>query len=97
MDREFSLKRLFWSTFTLSAFTFGGGYVIVMLMRQRFVQKYGWLTENEMLDFVAIAQSAPGAMAINGAILVGYKLAGVIGVLITVLATVLPPLGIITI
>ena len=66
-------------------------------MKQRFVQKYGWLTENEMLDFVAIAQSAPGAMAINGAILVGYKLAGVIGVLVTVVATVLPPLGIITI
>ena len=59
MDKEFSLKRLFWATFTLSAFTFGGGYVIVMLMKQRFVQKYGWLTENEMLDFVAIAQSAP--------------------------------------
>ena len=97
MDKEFSLRRLFWSTFTLSAFTFGGGYVIVMLMKQRFVQKYGWLTENEMLDFVAIAQSAPGAMAINGAILVGYKLAGVIGVLVTVVATVLPPLGIITI
>lgn len=97
MDKEFNLKKLFWSTFTLSAFTFGGGYVIVMLMKQRFVQKYHWLTENEMLDFVAIAQSAPGAMAINGAILVGYKLAGVIGVLITVLATVLPPIGIITI
>lgn len=97
MDKEFSLKKLFWSTFALSAFTFGGGYVIVMLMKQRFVQKYDWLTENEMLDFVAIAQSAPGAMAINAAILVGYKLAGMIGVLITVLATVLPPLGIITI
>ena len=97
MDKEFSLKRLFWATFTLSAFTFGGGYVIVMLMKQRFVQKYVWLTENEKHDFVAIAQSAPGAMAINGAILVGYKLAGVIGVLVTVVATVLPPLGIITI
>ncbi len=86
------LRQLFWSTFCLSAFTFGGGYVIVTLMEKKFVTEYHWIEEQEMLDLVAIAQSCPGAIAVNGAIVVGYKLAGLPGVLISVLATVLPPL-----
>ena len=53
-----------------------GGYVIVSLMKKKFVDEYGWIDESEMLDLVAIAQSAPGAIAVNGAIVVGYKLAG---------------------
>ncbi len=90
-DLKFYLK-LFSSTFTLSAFTFGGGYVIIPLMRKKFVEQYGWIEEEEMLDLTAIAQSSPGAMAVNAAILIGYRLAGVPGALLTVLATVLPPL-----
>lgn len=73
--------KLFLSTLYLSAFTFGGGYVIVTLMKDKFVDKYHWIEENEMLDLIAIAQSAPGAIAVNGAIVVGYKLAGLAGVL----------------
>lgn len=88
---------LFKSTFVLSAFTFGGGYVIVPLMRKKFVQEYEWIEENEMLDLVAIAQSSPGVMAVNTSILIGYRMAGIIGSLITVLGTILPPLIIITI
>ena len=84
--------KLFRSTFYLSAFTFGGGYVIIPLMRKKFVEQYHWLEEEEMLDFTAIAQASPGAMAVNAAILIGYRLAGVPGALITVFATVLPPL-----
>lgn len=68
------LWKLFLSTLYLSAFTFGGGYVIVTLMKDKFVDKYHWIEENEMLDLIAIAQSAPGAIAVNGAIVVGYKL-----------------------
>ena len=68
------LLRLFLSTLYLSAFTFGGGYVIVTLMKKKFVDEYHWIEENEMLDLVAIAQSSPGAIAVNGAIVVGYKL-----------------------
>ena len=60
----------------LGAFTFGGGYVIVTLMKKKFVDEYHWIEENEMLDLVAIAQSSPGPIAVNGAIVVGYKLAG---------------------
>ena len=75
------LQKLFLSTLYLSAFTFGGGYVIVTLMKKKFVDEYHWIEENEMLDLVAIAQSSPGPIAVNGAIVVGYKLAGMIGVL----------------
>ena len=73
------LKKLFFSTLYLSAFTFGGGYVIVTLMKQKFVDELHWIEEEEMLDLIAIAQSSPGAIAVNGAIVVGYKLAGMIG------------------
>jgi len=84
--------KLFMSTFYLSAFTFGGGYVIIPLMRKKFVNEYHWIDEKEMLDLTAIAQSTPGAIAVNAAILVGYRLAGYLGSMITIIATVLPPL-----
>ena len=85
------LWKLFSSTFMLSAFTFGGGYVIVTLMKERFVDRYHWIEEEEMLDMTAIAQSAPGPIAVNGAIVVGYKLAKIPGVLVSVAGTILPP------
>ena len=87
------LITLFISTFYLSAFTFGGGYVIVTLMRKKFVSGLHWI---EMLDLVAIAQSAPGAIAVNGAIVVGYKIAGLPGVFIASLGTITPPFLIIS-
>ena len=90
-------KTLFFSTFKLSASTFGGGFVIIPLMRRKFVKELGWITEDEMMDLTAIAQSSPGAIAVNASILVGYHVAGVPGALITVLGTVLPPLIIISI
>lgn len=83
--------KLFWATFQLSAFTFGGGYVIVPLMRRKFVMNLHWLEDDEMLDLTAIAQSTPGAMAVNASVLVGYRVAGLPGALISVFATVLPP------
>ena len=78
MDAK-KLFKLFISTFSLSMFTFGGGYVIVPLMRKKFVKELGWIEEQEMLDLTAIAQSSPGAMAVNASILVGYRVAGVTG------------------
>lgn len=95
-DKKFYLK-LFLSTFSLSAFTFGGGYVIVPLMRKKFVNEYGWIDEQEMLNLIAIAQSSPGAIAINSSLIIGYKLAGVLGAIIALVGTVLPPLIIISI
>lgn len=91
------LWKLFLSTLYLSAFTFGGGYVIVTLLKRKFVDELHWIEDEEMLDLVAIAQSAPGAIAVNGAIVVGYKLAGVPGVLVAILAAVLPPFFIISV
>ena len=86
------LKKLFFSTLYLSTFTFGGGYVIVTLMKNKFVDELHWIDEEEMLDLVAIAQSSPGAIAVNGAIVVGYKLAGIPGVLCSILGAILPPM-----
>ena len=90
-------RTLFLSTFTLSTFTFGGGYVIVPLMQKRFVNELKWIDEEEMLDLVAIAQSAPGPIAVNASIIIGYRMAGIRGALLSVLGTSLPPLIIITI
>lgn len=99
MDRKVDLKllwKLFLSTLYLSAFTFGGGYVIVTLMKSKFVDEYKWITEKEMLNITAIAQSAPGAIAVNAAVVVGFRLAGFIGVLVAVLGTIIPPFIIIS-
>ncbi|OUO31090.1 chromate transporter [Lachnoclostridium sp. An298] len=90
------LFKLFISTLYLSAFTFGGGYVIVTLMKKKFVDECHWIEEDEMLDLVAIAQSSPGAIAVNGAIVVGYKLAGLAGALVAIVGTVIPPFLIIS-
>ena len=94
-SRKKVLWKIFISTLYLSAFTFGGGYVIVSLMKKKFVDELHWVEEKEMLDLVAIAQSSPGAIAINGAIVVGYKLAGIAGVLVSIIGTVIPPFVII--
>ena len=96
MGKKKKLLRLFIETLYLSAFTFGGGYMIVSLMQKKFVNEYHWIEEDEMLDLVAIAQSAPGAIAVNGAIVVGYKLAGISGVIVSVFGAVLPPFLIIS-
>ena len=105
MNQKESLKeknarfywKLFISTFYLSAFTIGGGYVIVPLMRKKFVDEYKWIEEKEMIDIVAVSQSSPGPIAVNASILVGYRLAGLRGSWFTILGTILPPLVIISI
>lgn len=97
MREKGSLLKIFWATFMISAFTFGGGYVIITLIKKRFVDDYHWIDEEEMLDMVAISQSAPGPIAINGSIVVGYKLAGVLGAGAAILGTVLPPFIIISV
>ena len=90
------LVKLFLSTLYLSAFTFGGGYVIVTLMKKKFVDDYHWIEENEMLDLVAIAQSAPGPIAVNSATFVGMQIAGILGAVIATLGCILPSCIIVT-
>lgn len=98
MKKDASLYgTLFRSTFFLSMFTFGGGYVIVPLMEKKFVNELEWIDQDEMLDLIAIGQSAPGPIAVNTSILIGYRMAGVPGALVTVFGTILPPLMIMSI
>lgn len=84
--------KLFGSMFVISACTFGGGFVIVSLMKKKFVDEYHWLTQEQMLDITAIAQSSPGAIAVNAALQAGFCLGGAPAAAVAVLATVLPPL-----
>lgn len=95
-DRRRKYRTLFLSTFQLSACTFGGGFVIIPLMRKKFVEEFHWIGEQEIMDLTAIAQASPGAIAVNASILVGYHAAGIPGAMVTVLGTVLPPLLIIS-
>lgn len=90
-------RKLFLSTMQLSACTFGGGFVILPLMRRKFVEELHWIEEQEMMDLAAIAQASPGAIAVNASLLVGYHVAGIPGSLIAAAGTVLPPLVIISV
>lgn len=76
----------------ISAFTFGGGYIVVPMIRRFFVLKKPYLTEEELINLAAIAQSSPGAIAINLSALAGYKAVGTAGALISCTAAVAPPL-----
>lgn len=91
------LWQLFKATFLLSAFTFGGGFVIVSLMKKKFVEELQWLEEDEMLDITAIAQSSPGPIPINASVILGYRMYGVLGSLVAILGTALPPMIIISV
>lgn len=90
------LGKLFLATFSLSAVTFGGGFVIVSLMKKKFVEELGWLEENEMLDITAIAQSSPGPIPINASVVLGYRMAGITGTVVAILGTVIPPMFLIS-
>lgn len=91
------LLKLFFSTLYISSFTFGGGFVIVTFMKRKFVDELHWIDEQEMLDLAALAQSSPGAIAVNAAILVGWRVCGFAGMLTAVLGTILPPMLILSV
>ena len=91
------LLKLFTSMLYISAFTFGGGFVIITFMKRKFVDEFHWIDETEMLDMTALAQSSPGAIAVNAAILVGWHVAGFPGMLIAVLGTIIPPMVILSV
>ena len=91
------LWTLFKSMFILSACTFGGGFVIVSLMKKKYVEELKWLEEDEMLDVTAITQSSPGPLPVNASVIIGYRMAGIVGSLTAILGTILPPMIIISI
>lgn len=90
MKKSKLVLTLFLNFFKIGAFTFGGGYAMLSLLENEFVAKRGWLTKDEFLDMVAIAESTPGPVAINSATFIGYKKAGVIGSACATLGVVLP-------
>lgn len=90
------LWKLFTTTLTLSAFTFGGGFVIVSLYKKKFVEELKWLEEEEMLDITAIAQSSPGPIPVNASVILGYRMQGIMGSIVAVLGTIIPPFVIIS-
>lgn len=90
MKKSKLLLTLFLSFFKIGAFTFGGGYAMLSLLENEFVEKKGWITKEEFLDMIAIAESTPGPVAINSATYIGYKTAGVVGSTLSTLGVVLP-------
>lgn len=92
-----TLVKLFFSILYISAFTFGGGFVIVTFMKRKFVDELHWIDEQEMLDMTALAQSSPGAIAVNAAILVGWHVAGFAGMVVSVISCILPPMIILSV
>ncbi len=84
------LFEVFWVFFKIGAFTFGGGYAMIPLISRETVENKKWISEQDILDIVAIAESTPGPIAINSATFVGYKVAGVWGSAFATLGTVIP-------
>lgn len=85
-----SLETLFFTFFKIGLFTFGGGYAMIALLEEEFIQRRKWLDKDEFLDMTAIAESTPGPVAINSATYLGYKLAGVPGAATATVAVCLP-------
>ncbi|SUY54661.1 chromate transport protein [Clostridium tetani] len=84
------LLTMFWSFFKIGAFTFGGGYAMVPLIEVEVVDKKKWIDKEEFLDTLVIAQSFPGALAVNTSIFIGYRIGGAVGAIMALLGTVLP-------
>ncbi len=90
MNRFKSSILLFLTMFKIGLFTFGGGYAMLALLENEFVEKRGWLSKEEFLNMLAIAESTPGPIAINSATFIGYKTAGVMGSAFATLGVCLP-------
>ena len=84
------LLSLFWTFFTIGAFTFGGGYAMIPLIQREMAEKKGWISEKDILDIVAISESTPGPISVNSATFVGYQVGGVMGSFLATLGVVLP-------
>ena len=97
MSRPQLLLKLFVIMFYTSACTFGGGFVIITLFKKKFVDELHWIEEDEMLDLTALSQSSPGAIAVNAAMLVGWRMAGAVGMVVCAVGTILPPMIILSI
>ena len=89
------IKELFATFLKIGAFTFGGGYAMVALLEHEFVEKKRWVSREEFLDMVAIAESTPGPVAVNSATYIGYKIDGIAGAAASTLAVCIPSFAVI--
>lgn len=87
--------KIFYSFFKIGTFTIGGGYAMIPLMEKEIVDRHGWLTKEEFLDQMALAQSMPGVFAVNMATSIGYRLRGVRGSIVAILGNILIPIMVI--
>lgn len=87
-----TLGRLFSTFFKVGAVTFGGGYAMIPIIQAQLVDKEGWVEEDDFIDMIGLTQSAPGPVAVNLSVYVGYRLAGVPGAIAATLGTALPSL-----
>ena len=85
-----TLGQVFWTFFKIGAFTFGGGYAMIPLIQKETVDNHKWITEDDIMEIIAIAESTPGPIAINSATFVGYRTCGVLGAAAATLGVVLP-------
>lgn len=84
------LLALFWSFLKIGAFTFGGGYAMIPLIQREVIQNRGWIKEQEFIELLTIAQSAPGPISLNTAVFVGYRMRGYVGAIAAILGVILP-------
>ena len=91
------LFQLFFAFARIGGFTFGGGYAMLPMLQKEVVEKYGWATEDELMDYYAIGQCTPGIIAVNTATFVGYKYRKVPGAIFATLGVIAPSIVIITI
>ena len=91
------LLQVFWAFFKIGAFTFGGGLAMIPLIQKEAVENHGWVSDDDILEIVAIAESTPGPIALNAATFVGYRAAGVLGSAFATFGTILPSFTIILI
>lgn len=97
MGKAEVLLRLFVSTITMSLVAFGGGFVMLSLLRKKYVDTYKWLKDNEITDYIALAQASPGTIIGNSTMLIGFWASGFLGAFVTMIASIIPPTIVITI
>lgn len=90
MEKFKNILRVFLAFFKIGLFTFGGGYAMIAVIERELVEKKGWITHEEFLDIIGIAESSPGPLAVNSATFIGYKRCGFFGALFATLGVILP-------
>ena len=91
------LWKLFLAFARVGVMTFGGGYAMIPILEREIVDRHGWATEEELMDYYAVGQCTPGVIAVNTATFIGYKVAGTIGGIVATLGVVFPSVVIITV